>query len=342
MKAVVLGGGVAGVFIGYFLKRAGFEVVGIGGEVEYPLTSLVVTLSIPHESDIELAKRSLEIYREFVSVREVLSIDILPRWVDLTPLSSIQYEVVDSFEGVRTTPDEIIVVSKDYLVPVRKLVKSLRRELGFREDYGVLKLRDGKAYVVVKGSRVEGDIVVLAAGYRNSQLAEEAGLWLPLRPYECYAVLYIAPRRLWSLSIGDYVLGWYGRPATPPFYIAGNGCGNYGSGVPSGYVKKITNLIKERVSFVYPLYVKSGRCEMGPHGGPVYGRHPDVENLYILGGLDGYGSMLGPALAERLTSLITGVEIEDEYRIENFTQRQFDPCTVAERHNWGAYKLRNV
>lgn len=342
MKVVVLGGGIAGVFTAYFLREGGFDVVGIGGEVEYPLASLVLTLSMPHREDIEMARRSLEIYRELTPVKEVVSIDILPRRVDLSVLSGVPHEVLDSVEGVELGPDEVAVVTRDYLIPVRKVVERLRRELGFKKALGLLKVSGGKAYVVADGGRVDADVLVLAAGYRNSILAREAGLEIPLRPYECYAVLYLASKKLWGLSIGDYVLGWYGRPATPPFYIAGDGCGEYGRGLPPGYVNRLTNLVKSRVRHVFPLYAKVGYCEVGPRGGPLYGRHPEVENLYVIGGFDGYGSMLAPALAERLASLIGGVEVEDDYRLERFYGENFDPCSVPERHDWGAYLLRNV
>ena len=224
MKAVVLGGGIAGVFTAYFLRERGFEVVGVGGEVAYPLASLVLTLSMPYKEDVELAKRSLEIYRQFVELKEVTSVDILPRWADLSRLA-VPHQLADKVEGLRLGPDEVAVITKDYLVPVRKVVKRLRKELGFLDSYGLLRVEDGRAYVVADGRRVDGDFVVLAAGHRNRALAEAAGLAVPLQPYECYAAVFVTGRKTWRYSIGDYVLGWYGRPLAPPLYIAGDGCG---------------------------------------------------------------------------------------------------------------------
>jgi sarcosine oxidase subunit beta len=342
VKVVVLGGGLAGVFTGYFLKEAGFKVVGIGGELAYPLASLVLTLSMPFKEDVELAHRSLEIYRRFVEPKEVTSVDILPRWVDLSRLET-PHEVTDRVEGLRLSSDEVAVITRDYLIPVRKVVAHLRRELGFTDSYGFLKVKDGKAFVVADSRRIEGDVVVLAAGYRNRILAREAGIDLPLEPYECYAVLYIAGRQMWRYSIGDYVLGWYGRPATPPLYVAGDGCGRYGHGPPPNYVKRLTTLLRQRGAHVFPLYLKIGYCEVGPHGGPLYGKHPAVENLYVIGGFNGYGGMVGPALAERLAQLIGGNGVDDVFRFERYTNiTSFNPCAVAERHDWGAILLRNI
>ncbi|MFN7106199.1 MAG: FAD-dependent oxidoreductase, partial [Pyrobaculum sp.] len=216
MKVVIVGGGIAAVFTALFLEERGLKVVKIGGELAYPLASLVLTHSMPHREDIELAVESLSIYRKFIEPREVVSIDILPRGVDLSPLAGVRYEITERVKGLRLTGDEIAVVTKDYLIPVRKVVKKLRRELGFLNSYGFLKVVDGKAYVVAEGEKVEGDVVVLAAGYRNKLLAREAGVAMPLMPYECYAAVYIASRNIWRYSIGDYILGWYGRPAVPP------------------------------------------------------------------------------------------------------------------------------
>jgi len=342
VKVVVLGGGIAGVFTAYFLREAGFDVVGVGGELVYPLSSLVLTQSMPYGEDVELARRSLEIYRRFVEPREVVSVDILPRWVDLSRLTT-PHEVTDRVEGLRLSPDEVAVITRDYLIPVRRIVARLRKELGFSDSYGLLKVRDGRAFVVADGKKIGGDVVVLAAGYRNSILAKEAGLALPLEPYECYAVLYIVGRRLWRYSVGDYVLGWYGRPAAPPLYIAGDGCGRLGQGPPPNYVRRITALMMQRGVPALPLYLKTGYCEVGPRGGPLYGRHLAVENLYIIGGFDGYGSMVGPALAEHLAKLIGGRGSDDAFRLERYLDaKPFNPCEVAERHEWGAVLLRNV
>ncbi|MEM0277732.1 FAD-binding oxidoreductase [Pyrobaculum sp.] len=343
MRAVILGGGIAAVFTAYFLRERGFDVVGVGGEVSYPLVSLVLTTSMPHREDIELALRSLEIWKKFVNPKEVISVDILPRWVDLSRLRGVSYEVVDKVDGVRLAADEVAVLTRDYLIPVRDVVSRLRRELGFSNSYGLLKVEGRRAVVVANGGRIEGDVVVLAAGYKNSILAGEAGVRLPLAPYECYAVLLVTGRKARRYSIGDYVLGWYGRPGPPLLYIAGDGCGRVGEGPPPNYQRRLANLVSQRLGAAIPLYLKVGYCEVGPHGGPLYGKHPELENLYVIGGFNGYGSMVGPALAERLAELMAGRAREDGFRLEKYLgARVFDPCDVAERHDWGAVLLRNA
>jgi len=337
---VVLGGGIAGTFAALFLREAGFEVVGIGGELAYPLASLVLTQSMPFREDAELARRSLEIYRRFAEPKEVVSIDILPEWMDPSGLEA-PHEIVDSVKGLRLDSGELALITRDHLVPVRGVVSRLRRRLGFTSSRGSLRIEGGRAHAVVDGERVEGDVVVLAAGHMNSAIARDAGITLPLEPYECYAALYVVGRPLWRYSIGDHVLGWYGRPAVPPLYAAGDGCGRRGRGPPPGYARRIAGLMRRRGLRALPLRTKVGHCEVGPHGGPLYGRHPGADNLYVLGGLDGYGSMVGPALAERLAKLVAGEGSDDAFRLERYLGAPpFDPCEVAERHDWGAVMLR--
>lgn len=83
---------------------------------------------------------------------------------------------------------------------------------------------------MVDGERVEGDVVVLAAGHMNSAIARDAGITLPLEPYECYAALYVIGRPLWRYSVGDHILGWYGRPAVPRSTWPEMGAGGAGGG----------------------------------------------------------------------------------------------------------------
>jgi hypothetical protein len=53
--------------------------------------------------------------------------------------------------------------------------------------------------------------------------------------------------------------------------------------------------------------------------------------------------MVGPALAERLARLIGGNGVDDVFRLEkHINVTSFNPCAVAERHDWGAVLLRNV
>ncbi len=337
MRAVVLGGGIAGSFAALFLRERGFEVIGVGGRPSYPLSSLVLTLSMPHREDVELARRSLEIYRDFVRPKEVLSVDIFPSDIDKSVFSHLEdYRVADEVDGLRLGRDEVAVITKDYLIPVRRIVRRLRSRMGFSDSFGELRVDGRRAYVVADGRRLDGDAIVLAAGHANGQLAERAGLRLPFKPYACYAAVLLAASPIRRYSIGDHVLGWYGRPAfPPPLYIAGDGCGRPYEGPPAGYASRIARLASRRGGPLIPLFSKAGYCEVGPGGGPLYGRHPSVENLYVIGGLDGYGSMVGPALAERLADLAAGHEHKDPFRLEErLDSPDFDPCGTAERHEW--------
>ncbi|MGC8582765.1 MAG: NAD(P)/FAD-dependent oxidoreductase [Thermoproteus sp.] len=337
MKAAVVGGGIAGVFTAYFLREAGIDVVGFGGELRYPLTSLVLTLSMPDPRDVEMAVESLEIYRKMAAIEPVTSVDIMPTYADLSSLrrAGVKYQILDRFRGLRLARDEMVVVTTDYLIPIRKIVASLRRRLGFSDKRAALGAKGRRVYLVVDGRHVDADAVILAAGADNRELALRIGVDLPFRPYSCYAAAFLVPGWLRGLSIGDYVLSWYGRPGPWPLYIAGDGCGKAYSNPPRGYASKIARLIARRAGWALPLYAKSGVCEGSPTGGPLAGKVGRFDNLYVIGGLDGYGSMVGPAVARRLAELVVKGRAEDLPDLPDAFD--FDPC--VERHDW-SFSLR--
>jgi len=338
MRVVVVGGGIAAVFTAHYLTLMGVEAVVIGDRPKYPLTTLVLTQSMPHVDDVLLAKESLEVYRQFTNPRAITSIDIMPRWVSLDSLklAGVRYRIIEDAEWVRLNSDEFIVETTDYLIPVRRVVNYLRGRLRVIDARARLKVVNGSLVVIANGVRYTGDVVVLAAGPGNSDLASQVGLKLPLRRYQCYASLMTGPGRIMKLSIGDDVLGWYSRPFIPGLFIAGDGCGKPGERAPLDYGWRIARLVSRRFGWAIPILTRSGTCEVSPSGGPVYGEVKD--GLYVLGGLDGYGSMVGPALARRLAELVvTGKAPIDDYRVEKYLDLEFnsnwDPCTV-ERHNW--------
>lgn len=332
----MVGGGIAAVFTAYFLTSMGAEVVTIGERPRYPLASLVLTHSMPHVNDILLAKESLNIYRLFTKPKPITSIDILPKDVDLSPLklANVDYRVLDDVDWVKLSDDEVIVETTDYMIPIRRIVNDLRRRMRVIEAKASLKVISGSLVVVANGERYIGDSVVLAAGPGNRELALQVGFKLPLRSYQCYAALMTGPARVMNLSIGDNVLGWYSRPFMPGLFIAGDGCGKPGERAPIDYGLRIARLISRRFGWALPLLTKSGTCEVSPSGGPIYGKLND--NLYIIGGLNGYGSMVGPALARRLAELIVkGDAPMNEYRVERYLNydEEWNPCLV-ERHSW--------
>jgi len=337
VRVVVVGGGIAGVFTAYFLRKLGAEVVGFGGRMEYPLTSLVLTLSMPDCEDIEMARESLAVYRELAPVRPITSVDIMPATADLGSLrrAGVKYDIVDRYGGLLLTRDEMAVITTDYLIPVRRVVAKLRRELGFSAEKARLAREGRTAYVVADGRSVKADAVVLAAGASNRELASRIGVELPFRPYSCYAAILLVPSWLRGLSIGDYVMSWYGRPGPWPFYIAGDGCGEAHTPPPRGYAARIARMISRRAGWAVPLYAKAGLCEGSPTGGPLAGKVGGLENLYAVGGLDGYGSMVGPAVARRLAEAVVGGRAESLPDLSEIPE--FGPC--VERHDW-SFSLR--
>lgn len=337
MKAIVVGGGIAALFTAYFLRNAGIETVVIGESPNYPHASLVLTTSMPNVGDILLSKESLSIYRAFIDPKPIVSIDILPRSVDLSPLrlGNVPYKVLYELKGVRLSDEEFIVKTTDYLIPIRRVLSKLARQLNIIRAKVSLKRSGGRLIVYADGTEYRGDFIVLAAGPGNIELANNIELRLPLMNYQCYAAVMLAPPSLSRLSVGDDVLGWYSRPILGNLVAAGDGCGRPGEPPRLSYGIRLARLVSYRFGWAIPLFTKSGTCSVSPSGGPVYGEVE--EGLYVIGGLDGYGSMVGPALAKRLAELIVkGIGEIDDYRIEKYMgSYSWDPCSIEERHSWG-------
>ena len=63
LRAIVIGGGIAGSFISHFLQEAGVDVLMISEKTTYPLVGLIHSMLLRFDTDMALAKRTLEIYR---------------------------------------------------------------------------------------------------------------------------------------------------------------------------------------------------------------------------------------------------------------------------------------
>jgi len=353
MRAVVVGAGIAGTFTAYFLKELGLDPILIGPRPSYPLNTLIVSPLIPKEVDIVAVRESLRIYERFGKIRVVKSVNFLPGGnygglFKLWDKYGVRYEVLERapefMRNVLMKDGELVVVGDDYLVPVREILGKLRRSLKYVE---------GKAELVVEGERVrvrvvdrvlDADIVVLACGAWNKVVSLRAGFDLPLKYYICAAALVLGPREL-GLSIGDYVNGFYSRPTGTPLdllglSIVGNGnfpCNNIDSAeLPLDYGRYILGLVRRRFrGFIKVVKVGYSVCEASPDLMPVLGKLPYVENLYVIGGLNGYGAYVGPAAAKSLAKLITtgeGDQVARAYDISRFKTWPRDWEVLKEAH----------
>lgn len=184
-----------------------------------------------------------------------------------------------------------------------------------------LSVNGGKTRVTVEGVQLSADYVILAAGAWNSKLYPE----VRSKSYFCWAVAAYGPRQLDSSFVYDYELGFYSRPLLGlglPLGILGDG--DVVECEPEERLRvDYRNLVREaskRLGKLTPLYVGWGHCEGSPDMRPAYGRLRD--DLLYVGGLDGYGAEVGPAVAEMVVDLVLKGEEKAGYLVDRFDDVQ--------------------
>ncbi len=335
MDVVVVGGGIAGAFTGMFLRRLGANVSIVELPPRYPRHGLIVSPYMPNSVDLDLVLRSLEIYRELgVKMRRVPTLIIKrPGHGEAKSYwsrSGVEYRVVDESTvralGFRPLENEEYIYGHDFIVDVGAAVSRAKRGLKVLRGRASLRVDGGRAWVSVDGKAVEADQVVLAAGGHNAALASNAGVWLPLKPYCCTASVVLGAPEYSRVVLGDYVSGFYSRPLSPTYgalglAVLGDGnmwCRGSGDGNAMGPIIRRAELRLARKRRIRALWTRVGMCEGSADMMPVIGRHHVVGNLYIIGGLNGYGAHVGPALAELLADAVYGGADPPVYPLSRF------------------------
>lgn len=315
---------MSGTFVARLLAQRGVDVVVFDEGRSYP-PWLVITPFLPNIADVKMVLRSIQLYKMMYEVRSVRSINIIPKRINLNRYRELGVFVKELSDeevrliGLRTiSSDAQYVENIDYIVPIRKVLRIARRGLKIVKRR-VREVRRSGSWIVVDGERF--DAAVIAAGFRNSELVPN----LPFRPYVCYGFIsLVRPRKLAELSIGDFVLDWYSTPMGPlsrlGFAFMGDGDSEVHEAGPEDQVSRaIVQRVRQRIEArIRVVSTFKGFCESSPRGGPIIG--PVDENLYIIGGFDGYGAMMAPALSELLVKYILGdiKELPSEYDLNNY------------------------
>ncbi len=313
MKVVVIGGGIAGSSLYYLLKKRGHDVKVIDPRIRRVFPSLIHSLLLKGK-DVYLAKRSLEFYKEFnVMTKEFPSITI----------GKVEDKVVEEWREVGVDVREELVpwlgtrglVAKggDRLVYVKRLIDSVPI---IRERASVSQ-KGSRAEVRLNGKEVEADVYVLATGPWNPYL-----LPVKSKSYYCWASLVVNENKLLDQTfIYDYEKGFYSRPFLGlgmRFSIVGDGKTIVAP--PGTKVKvdpyEVIDRARERLGRLYHVYTSGEYCEGTPDMRPAYGRL--LDNLYYIGGFNGYGAEVGPGVATLLVEMMLEGKEEREYLLDRF------------------------
>jgi hypothetical protein len=326
--------------LGYFLSNEGFDVTIIHNGKKPPLVDLVFSNMLPSTSDINVTKETMRIYRNLEEeygarfLKNYVALHIYPNLDSLKMVepvigdiegAGVKVKVLDSKEaheitGLRYGEQEYVIMGEyEYLVSIRRIIDILHRRLRIIHDNARLIIKDNKAIALTKNGELNADSIVLAAGGWNVEIARDAGLDLPLVNYGTRALLILGRTKLNKYSISDYTYDYYTRPMGNALdgiaFIAGDG------NVKTNNLRRVKELtdgsyrnwligsMKKRDDRnMVSLIAGYGLVEMAYDYEPVIGKVGKVENLYLIGGLDGYGAKLGPGLAFELSRIIMGLK----------------------------------
>ena len=332
MNVIVIGGGVIGTVLTHLLSLRGVSVTLINSEFQRPRFPLIHSKLLRFPEDIRLARISEDVYmglsRELgVNVlRPMRSITIIPAAChnDMLGIMGMWHEAgaethvvssIDEYGLRRVNGQEMYILSTngDNLVNYPLLMSKVHEVKGvnYIRDEATIRLSNHEVRVLVSGNELRGDYVILASGAWNSIITKGAGLRVPLLPYKCQAVAFMG-RGISNVIVYDYVLGIYMRPLGSvidnalsrlgiSIIVAGDGNsritepGREG-GVDRGFISEIRGKVRSRVGEALLVGSRFGYCEVTPDMRPLVGTL-GLDNLLLIGGFNGYGAEVGPALA---------------------------------------------
>ncbi|WP_069807587.1 FAD-dependent oxidoreductase [Vulcanisaeta thermophila] len=329
MRVVIIGGGVIGTLLGALLTINDVNFVIVDADLQRPRAPLIHSVLLRIPSDVELARISRDVYGEISQyfnvdiMVDVPSITIVPsscfgelkNLINLWNSAGAKMEFIEERHAIRGVVNgEVMVMARggDHLIRIQRLMERLRERPNFIRGRASLKLVGNELRVIVNGEVLKGDYVILASGAWNSLLIKSLGLNAPLKPYKCQAAAFMTMRGL-GFIVYDYVLGMYMRPLDATAFrehivVAGDGNAaikglGAGDGVDPWFTEEITRKVRLRLGVALPVASRYGYCELTPDTLPLVGPW-GVDDLYVIGGFDGYAAEVGPALAKALVNYI--------------------------------------
>ena len=195
----------------------------------------------------------------------------------------------------------------------------------FKDLGGVIHTNTTVTGIAVKNGRVSGvdtnlghiaaGVVVNAAGGYSQQIAEMAGVSLPLYS-ERHNILVTEPvERTLDTMIMSFSLNLYCQQVPHGSFIMGRTCDNQprdlritaDSSFPEHMAKTVTKLMPP-LKNLRMLRQWAGLYNMSPDKHPVYDEAPELKGFYIAAGYSGHGFMLAPATGQSMAELILGMK----------------------------------
>lgn len=179
---------------------------------------------------------------------------------------------------------------------------------------GIIKKNGRVAGVNTRGGDIAADIVVNAAGGYTQQIAEMAGVSLPVYS-ERHNILVTEPvERVLTPVVMSFSLNFYCQQVPHGSFIMGRTCPDQprdlrvsaDSAFPAEMARTITGIMPP-LSKLRMLRQWAGLYNMSPDKHPIYGETPELPGLYVAAGFSGRGFMIAPATGQSMAELILGM-----------------------------------
>ncbi|GGI73138.1 hypothetical protein GCM10007112_07490 [Vulcanisaeta souniana JCM 11219] len=314
------------------------HVTLVDAGLQKPRYPLIHSKLLRFHEDITLSKISEEVYLELsrklgIKVLQPMdSITVIPSecYSDTAKLINLWHEAgarvkvindIGKYGLKKAANNEVYILSSDgdNLVNYVQLMRRIRKYNNVRyvEGKARVNVSNDSVEVVVNDRTLHGDYYIITAGAWNSTVARDAGLRVPLLPYKCQAAAFLSRRINYILY--DYVLDIYMRPlgstmdhvlGLSGLSIVVGGDGNSKTtepgkeeGVDREFLNEVSSKVMSRLGNAFLIGSRFGYCEVTPDMRPAVGTL-DLSNLVFMGGFDGYGAEVGPALALALTEYL--------------------------------------
>jgi sarcosine oxidase subunit beta len=361
-EVVVVGGGITGVAVAYFLAERGFERVVVFERSYLGSGSTFkcaggIRASFTSREHIVLMKRSIELWGELsrrLGIKYARSgyLWLASREEDLERLK--RYSSIHNQFGVSTRfvePGEVEEMAP--ALDTSRLVGALydplagkaspfdavhklylaSREMGVEyrfEEVGKILVEGGAARgVASSGGITEAESVVVAAGVWSRQLLEPLGVSLPVEPEPHHAALTEEYGRLFDPLIIDLESGAYAVQTFHGHVLMGVEIPEQPSWEPGerlAFLSKVVRVWSRWLPWLPSANILRywvGHYEVTPDHHPVLGPVGSIENLFVATGFSGHGFMMGPVVGEELASWVASGAPRTE-EAAHLTLRRFE------------------
>ncbi len=338
---VILGGGVVGTAIAYYLAKMGVRDIVVleaaylasgatgrcGGGIRQQGGYLVLAYT---DEDVGQFGKNVELQRG-------LGLNV----ESLTPREITESVVPElNTAGVRMAtwcPDDAsanpFLTTQAYAEAAKRL--GVEIEI-FTPARGILVERGRIVGVATDRGTISSPIVVNAAGSHSAPLARTAGVELPISPYRREILVTEPLERFFHPMIISFSLGIYFRQTKHGAVIGGFGDPDEPVGFNETSSLEFLVAMSRKLAHLMPVLssVKvvrqwAGLYDVTPDAQPILGPVDEVDGFFQASGFSGHGFMIAPKVAELVAQAAAGREPDID--IDRLNARRFRGEITADR-----------